>query len=36
MYGDKKQNKPRFDESVDANVVGRFDIGEDDEEIVRQ
>ena len=33
MYGDKKENKPAYDESLDANVVGKFDI-DGDEEIV--
>lgn len=36
MYGDKEDNKPKFDDSLDANVVGRFDDFDGDEEIVTQ
>ena len=36
MYGDKKEERPRYDDSLDANVIGRFDDFEGDEEIIRQ
>ena len=38
MYDDKKkEDRPPFDESVDANIVGsKFDDFEGDEEIIRQ
>nr|DAI42387.1 MAG TPA: hypothetical protein [Caudoviricetes sp.] len=36
MYGDKPEDKPVYDDSKDANIVGRFDDFEEDEIIVRR
>lgn len=36
MYGDRKEDRPAYDESLDANVVGRFDDFDGDEEIIRK
>lgn len=36
LFGDLKDDRPPFDESLDANVVGRFDDFEGDEDIIRQ
>lgn len=37
MIGDKKkEDKPLYDDSLDANIVGRFNDFEEDEIVVRQ